>query len=130
MKIQQNLHQLLDSVPGLNTILILDPVYATVVKVGDEIRNQIGLMSATKSVVDQVKKFSLGSFKSLSLIYNSKQIIVLRVDILTVFLIAEISVNGYYLIQLRDQLQPIVEECIKASDILRDFEQDKISFPF
>uniref|UniRef100_A0AAF5I2J5 Roadblock/LAMTOR2 domain-containing protein n=1 Tax=Strongyloides stercoralis TaxID=6248 RepID=A0AAF5I2J5_STRER len=102
MRIQESLQTILNSVDGLESITIIDPYCSIVTTIGNSTKAQLGAIQGYKSICDQVKKFQIGQLKSLSLIY------------------ADNKVSGQYLVQLRDKLIPIMEECLKASNMLRD----------
>uniref|UniRef100_A0A0K0FVT7 Robl_LC7 domain-containing protein n=1 Tax=Strongyloides venezuelensis TaxID=75913 RepID=A0A0K0FVT7_STRVS len=120
MRIQDSLQTLLNSVDGLESITIIDPFCSIVTTIGNSNKAQFGAIQGYKSICDQVKKFQIGQLKSLSLIYGNKTVVFLKIDILSFIMVADSKVSGQYLVELRDKLTPIMEECLRASNMLRD----------
>uniref|UniRef100_A0A0N4ZL94 Roadblock/LC7 domain-containing protein n=1 Tax=Parastrongyloides trichosuri TaxID=131310 RepID=A0A0N4ZL94_PARTI len=120
MRIQDSLQTILNSVDGLESIMIIDSYCSIVTTIGKSNKTQLGAIQGYKAICDQVKKFQIGNLKSLSLIYENKTLVFLRFNLLTVIMIADIKVSGQYLVELRDKFNPIIEECLQASTILKE----------
>jgi hypothetical protein len=71
------------------------------------------LTAAFTSSLEQATKLNLGEQKSWTFKYETYQLVILNMQPLAVFIIANPNSNTSLLCQLRSRLMPVVEECKK-----------------
>ncbi|VDM61046.1 unnamed protein product [Angiostrongylus costaricensis] len=109
IEIEKSLRQILDSIPGTNTIFLTDRDGVIVLSVGEELRSRASLVSSLQATQDQTGKLVMGPHLASVFFYENSQLVILNVPPFTVFVVAVPSANTGNLLKLREQLKPLLQ---------------------
>ncbi|KAJ1348619.1 hypothetical protein KIN20_003965 [Parelaphostrongylus tenuis] len=108
-EIERSLRHVLDGIPGVNTIFLTDRDGVIVLSVGEELRSRASLVSSLQATQDQTGKLVMGSHVGSVFFYENSQLVILNVPPFTVFVVAIPTANTASLLQLREQLKPLLQ---------------------
>ncbi|GMS80298.1 hypothetical protein PENTCL1PPCAC_2473, partial [Pristionchus entomophagus] len=113
VEVGRSLQEIITSTPGISSIFITDRDGVPIASSGTETRSRAAIVQSFQMTIEPATKLDLGPQKYAFFYYDQRQVAVITVNPMVIFIVATPDTNSGVLMSLGERMEPLLQQLEK-----------------